>query len=117
MNDLLRSGERAWNLKRAINIRMGLKRENDKLPKALLEPLSDGPAAGYVPPLEAMLDAYYEARGLGSETGKPTPSKLRELGLEWVARDIWKAIRVYLYTFNLLSSRTFRVFACANNWG
>jgi aldehyde:ferredoxin oxidoreductase len=90
VSELLRSGERAWNLKRAINIRMGLKRENDKLPKALLEPLADGPAAGYVPPLEAMLSAYYTRRGWDTETGKPTAIKLAELGLEWVTHDIWK---------------------------
>jgi aldehyde:ferredoxin oxidoreductase len=90
VQDLLHSGERAWNLKRAINIRLGLKRENDKLPKALLEPLADGAAAGYVPPLNAMLTAYYQARGWDPGTGKPTPSKLTELGLEWVLKDIWK---------------------------
>ncbi len=89
LSDLLRTGERAWTLKRVINIRMGLKRENDKLPKALLEPLPDGPAAGYVPPLEKMLPAYYEARGWDLKTGKPTADKLKELGLEWVTPDIW----------------------------
>jgi aldehyde:ferredoxin oxidoreductase len=90
VSELLRSGERAWNLKRAINIRNGLKRDNDKLPKALLEPLADGPAAGYVPPLKAMLTAYYYARGWDAEAGKPIPSKLAELGLDWVTQDIWK---------------------------
>jgi aldehyde:ferredoxin oxidoreductase len=59
VEDLLRSGERGWNLKRAINNRLGLTRANDKLPKALLHPLDDGPSAGYVPPLEEMLSAYY----------------------------------------------------------
>ncbi|HEX7620471.1 MAG TPA: aldehyde ferredoxin oxidoreductase family protein [Anaerolineales bacterium] len=90
VNDLLRCGERGWNLKRIINNRMGLTSSNDKLPKALLQPLADGPAAGYVPPLEEMLTAYYQARGWDPETGKPTPKKLAELGLEWVAQDIWK---------------------------
>jgi aldehyde:ferredoxin oxidoreductase len=90
VNDLLRCGERGWNLKRAINNRMGLTSSNDKLPKALLQPLADGPAAGYVPPLEEMLTAYYQARGWDPETGKPTTKKLAELGLEWVAQDIWK---------------------------
>ncbi len=89
VDGLLLCGERAWTLKRAINIRMGLKRENDKLPKALLEPLSDGPAAGYIPPLQEMLASYYEARGWDIQTGKPTPSKLTELGMEWVIKDIW----------------------------
>ncbi|MBT4003286.1 MAG: aldehyde ferredoxin oxidoreductase family protein, partial [Chloroflexi bacterium] len=45
--DYLEAGERAWNLKRAINNNLGLRRENDRLPKSLLEPLSDGGAAGY----------------------------------------------------------------------
>jgi aldehyde:ferredoxin oxidoreductase len=79
-----------WNLKRAINNRLGLSRENDKLPKALLEPYPDGGSAGYVPPFIEMLEAYYTARGWDPETGKPTPQKLAELNLEWVAQDIWK---------------------------
>jgi aldehyde:ferredoxin oxidoreductase len=90
LDDLLRCGERGWNLKRIINIHMGLTRANDKLPKALLEPLTDGPVAGYVPPLESMLVAYYDARGWDQETGKPTIKKLDELGLKWVVQDIWK---------------------------
>ena len=90
MEDLFRAGERAWNLKRAINNRLGLTRENDKLPKALLEPYQEGGSAGYVPPVKEMLEAYYLARGWDPETGKPTPKKLAELGLEWVTPDIWK---------------------------
>jgi aldehyde:ferredoxin oxidoreductase len=86
---MLRSGERAWNLKRAINNRLGLKRENDKLPKALLEPLADGPVAGFVPDLEAMLVAYYDVRGWDPVTGRPTREKLLALGLEDVAADLW----------------------------
>ena len=47
VEEMMRSGERGWNLKRAINNRLGLTRENDKLPKALLEPLREGGAEGY----------------------------------------------------------------------
>jgi aldehyde:ferredoxin oxidoreductase len=89
VNGLLRCGERGWTLKRAINNRMGLTRLNDKLPKALLEPLADGPAAGYVPPLDEMLAAYYVARGWDPETGKPTREKLAALGMQAVADDLW----------------------------
>ncbi len=88
VDDLLHCGERGWNLKRAINNRLGLTRINDTLPKALLQPLDDGPSAGYVPPLEEMLSAYYSARGWDPVTGKPSHKKLVELGLEWVSRDI-----------------------------
>ncbi len=82
IEDMMKCGERAWNLKRLINNRMGLTRANDKLPKALLEPAPDGGSAGYVPDIEGMLLAYYQARGWDTETGKPTREKLLELGLD-----------------------------------
>jgi len=89
VEDMMLAGERAWNLKRAINNRMGLTRANDKLPKALLTPLPDGGSEGFVPDLENMLIAYYEARGWDKETGRPSREKLFELGMEDVARDLW----------------------------
>ena len=90
VSDILRAGERGWNLKRAINNRMGLSRANDKLPKALLEPYPEGGAAGYKIPFEEMLAAYYAARGWDPETGRPTKEKLLALGLADVANDLWK---------------------------
>ena len=89
IEDMMKAGERAWNLKRAINNRMGLTRANDKLPKALLEPFTDGGSAGFVLDFEGMLSAYYEARGWDLETGKPSREKLIELGLDNVAQDLW----------------------------
>jgi aldehyde:ferredoxin oxidoreductase len=89
VEDMMKAGERGWNLKRAINNRMGLTRANDKLPKALLEPFPDGGSAGFVPDFNAMLSAYYEARGWDMESGKPSHEKLLELGLEDVANDLW----------------------------
>jgi aldehyde:ferredoxin oxidoreductase len=89
VEDMLKCGERGWNIKRAINNRMGLTAANDRLPKALLEPFPDGGSAGYVPDIEAMLCAYYEARGWDRETGKPSREKLLELGLEDIAKDLW----------------------------
>ncbi|MHB8778271.1 MAG: aldehyde ferredoxin oxidoreductase family protein [Anaerolineales bacterium] len=89
MEDLMKSGERAWNLKRAINNRMGLTAANDKLPKALLEPYHKGGAKGFAPDLKGMLAAYYEARGWDLVTGKPSKEKLLELGLQDIAKDLW----------------------------
>jgi aldehyde:ferredoxin oxidoreductase len=89
LDDMLRAGERAWNLKRVINNRLGLTRANDKLPKAFLEPYLEGGAAGYVPDIGAMLEAYYTARGWDTVTGYPTQGKLRELGLEWATEELW----------------------------
>jgi aldehyde:ferredoxin oxidoreductase len=89
VDDMLRCGERGWNLKRAINNRLGLTRENDKLPKALLEPYAEGGAEGYVIPFDEMIKAYYAARGWDPGTGRPTNEKLLSLGLDDVAKDLW----------------------------
>jgi len=87
--DLMKSGERAWNLKRAINNRMGLTRANDKLPKVFLEPHQEGGAAGFALDIDGMLSAYYEARGWDTQTGRPSKEKLVELGLPEIAKDLW----------------------------
>ncbi|HLO33883.1 MAG TPA: aldehyde ferredoxin oxidoreductase family protein [Anaerolineales bacterium] len=90
VEDMLKCGERGWNLKRAINNRMGLTRAQDKLPKALLEPFPDGGSAGFEIDLPGMLSAYYEARGWDAESGKPTAEKLFQLGLDEIAKDLWE---------------------------
>jgi aldehyde:ferredoxin oxidoreductase len=89
LEDMMRCGERGWNIKRAINNRMGLTAENDRLPKAMLEPFPDGGSAGYVPDIDGMLFGYYQARGWDEETGKPSREKLVQLGLDDVANDLW----------------------------
>jgi aldehyde:ferredoxin oxidoreductase len=83
------AGERGWNLKRAINIRLGLRQENDRLPDALLTPFPPGGGSeGYVPPFQEMLQAYYTARGWDPKSGFPTQAKLETLGLGWVLKDL-----------------------------
>ena len=78
---LMRTGERGWQLKRLVNLSLGLRPEDDRLPKHLLQPLPDGGAAGYVPPIDEMLRAYYGIRAWEPAGGWPTGAKLRELGL------------------------------------
>jgi aldehyde:ferredoxin oxidoreductase len=90
LDELRQVGERAWNLKRAINHRLGLTRANDRLPKALLTPYAEGGSAGLVPDFPAMLSAYYAARGWDEATGRPTRATLERLGLGNVADDIWR---------------------------
>ena len=85
--DLLRVGERAWNLKRMINFNLGLTRACDRLPAPLLRAYPDGGAAGYLIPFDEMLAAYYAARSWDPETGAPLLQKLDELALKWVVKD------------------------------
>jgi aldehyde:ferredoxin oxidoreductase len=91
LKELMLAGERGWNLKRAINNRLGLTRRNDKLPKALLIPYSDHPsgADNYAPDFEKMIEAYYDVRGWDDITGYPKKEKLISLGLEWLVEDLW----------------------------
>jgi aldehyde:ferredoxin oxidoreductase len=84
LKDLLRCGERGWNLKRMINCRLGLTRGNDTLPKAMRIPYDDLSIHDqFAPDLDEMLQAYYLARGWDEATGRPTPQKLAELDLNW----------------------------------
>jgi aldehyde:ferredoxin oxidoreductase len=82
VKELMRFGERGLNLKRLINMRMGLEGANDRLPKRLLEPYEEGGSAGFVPDLEGLLHGYYMERGWDPSTGRPTPEKLADLGLD-----------------------------------
>jgi aldehyde:ferredoxin oxidoreductase len=87
--DFMLAGERAWNLKRAINNRLGLTRAYDKLPKLFLQAYSEGGAEGYIPKIGEMLDAYYLARSWDLSSGYPARNKLLQLGLEWVVPDLY----------------------------
>jgi aldehyde:ferredoxin oxidoreductase len=81
LTELLRAGERASNVKRMYNVRVGFTRKEDTLPQRILsEKFTEGGAAGYLPNLEKMLDEYYQYRKWSND-GIPLPSKLRELGL------------------------------------
>jgi aldehyde:ferredoxin oxidoreductase len=92
IGDFRTSGERVYNLMRMFCVREGIDRTKDVLPGRLTsDPLPDGPAEGMVidtQTIEMLKDAYYELRGWDKTTGKPTPQKLRELGLEELAADL-----------------------------
>ncbi len=83
------AGERIWNLERAFNCREGFTRADDRLPERFLrESHTEGPLAGQVSELEAMLDEYYEVRGWDKTTGRPTRETLERLGLKAEADEL-----------------------------
>ncbi|MCW5881627.1 MAG: aldehyde ferredoxin oxidoreductase family protein [Anaerolineae bacterium] len=87
-------GERAWNLKRIFNNRRGLSRHHDKLPKLLMEPMYVGGTEGVVPDFHAMLREYYDIRGWDWTSGRPTPAKLSQLGLDFALSELWPAVQL-----------------------
>jgi len=79
--DMLKIGERIWNLERLFNNAAGLTRADDSLPPRITsEPLTAGMSKGHVVDLPPMLEEYYQLRGWDDQ-GRPTPEKLRDLGL------------------------------------
>jgi aldehyde:ferredoxin oxidoreductase len=82
LEDMMRTGERGWTIKRVINNHLGLIRRNDVLPKAFLVPYEDEPD-GFVPDFNGMLEAYYNTRMWDLKTGFPQVKKMVELNLDW----------------------------------
>jgi len=79
--EVMRIGERIWNVQKLFNLKVGYTKHDDTLPRRLLtEPLKEGAPTGRVWQREPLLDEYYAARGWDTE-GVPTTEKLRELGL------------------------------------
>ena len=87
--ELLAAGDRSINIKRAVSNKLGLTREQDRMPRILTTALGEGTAAGVEPDLEKMLKGYYQFRGWDWATGRPTKEKLLELGLNQVAAEVY----------------------------
>lgn len=80
--ELERIGWRIITLERLFNVREGLRRAEDRLPKRLLtEPLPDGPNRGAVVPLEDLLNEGYSALGWDPESGVPLCRVAEEIDL------------------------------------
>jgi aldehyde:ferredoxin oxidoreductase len=80
-DDVLRLGERIFNFKRMINLKLGITAADDTLPRRFLEePRPSGGAEGVLPDLDAMMVDYYRIRGWTPE-GVPGQDRLSELDL------------------------------------
>jgi aldehyde:ferredoxin oxidoreductase len=100
-DDMKKAAERIWNLFKAINVREGFSRKDDRFPPRWLEPMK-GPDGEDIPvttcegrsvsvdTFNRMLDEYYEERGWDIRKGIPTKEKLTELDLADIAADLEK---------------------------
>lgn len=80
-HDLMRVGERIFNLQRQINVNDGIDRTDDRLPPKMYQPGEAGTREGEIPePFEKSLLEYYDHRGW-SNSGIPKESKAAELGI------------------------------------
>jgi aldehyde:ferredoxin oxidoreductase len=91
---LMTRGEAITNLAKCFNLREGATRDDDHPPpKYFKEAHTRGPNKGVTldeKGFQTLLSGYYEARGW-DEKGIPTDEKLKELGIEFVKKEIEKA--------------------------
>ncbi len=86
LDELVLLGERIFNLKRLLNLKLGMvPRRDEVMPKLLTVPYGEGATGGFVPDWEMMLREYYAVRDWDWESGRPSAAKLAELGLSDLA--------------------------------
>ena len=87
--------ERIVNLKRCFNLREGVGKESEVLPKRFTEEaMPTGPSKGQVCDLEPMLREYYMYRGWDYRSGLPYEETLERLGLDYVANTLKRRYRL-----------------------
>lgn len=86
--ELMKIGERGFNLKRGFNVRCGIRRKDDTLSPKMFKAVEKGGHAGQVPELEKMLDDYYNLRRWTAD-GIPTKELLLDLDLPELAKELW----------------------------
>ncbi|MDO8124105.1 MAG: aldehyde ferredoxin oxidoreductase family protein [Candidatus Hermodarchaeota archaeon] len=89
IEEMMHIGARLVTLKRCFNVREGISRKDDRLPRRFThEPFPSGPSKGQTVDLEPMLDEYYTLYDWDVKTGIPTYNTLQTLGLEDIAKDL-----------------------------
>ena len=88
--EVLKTGQRINTMRQAFNIREGLTTPF-KYPERMLgkPPKTVGPRAGVTMEPEDVYTEYYQEMGWDTETGKPTKETLLELGMDFVADELY----------------------------
>jgi aldehyde:ferredoxin oxidoreductase len=84
-------GRRTAAVFRAVRLRCGIGTDRERPSTRYGSTPHDGPAKGQAvsEQWERMVDTWYAKVGYDRKTGKPLPKTLQDLGLDWLARDLW----------------------------
>jgi aldehyde:ferredoxin oxidoreductase len=82
IKELLMTGERIQTLRQLFSLREGLDPGDLSLPRRLTEPATTGPYKDVPVDFGILRRQYYEAIGWDPDTGYPTESRLKELGIQ-----------------------------------
>jgi aldehyde:ferredoxin oxidoreductase len=83
INEIKLYGERILTMKRLFNYKMGLMPEDDRLPKILLRPFSNGGSAGRTPDFKKLKKLFYKYREWDPKTGIPSGNKIKSLNIRF----------------------------------
>lgn len=90
--ELMKLGERSINMARIFNHREGFTSKDDTLPEVFYQDFKGGPLDGQgainKKDFEKAIRLRYELMGWNPDTGIPTPTKLIELGLDWLIDEV-----------------------------
>jgi aldehyde:ferredoxin oxidoreductase len=88
--ELIRTGERITNVRQAFNVREGLKMPFHYPDRMMgIPPKAVGPRAGLTFTEEEVFNEYLKEMDWDLKTGKPSKTRLLELGLDDVAEALW----------------------------
>jgi aldehyde:ferredoxin oxidoreductase len=89
--DAIRFGRRTAAILRAVRLRCGIGVDREKPSVRYGSTPHDGPAKGQAigEQWDRMIEVWYSKVGYDRKTGKPLPRTLKDLGLDWLARDLW----------------------------
>jgi aldehyde:ferredoxin oxidoreductase len=90
--DAIRMGRRTAAILRAFNLRCGIGTDLEYPSARYGSQPVDGPAKDHnvMDQWERMREVWYETVGYDIKTGKPTRETLKKLGLDWLAKDLWR---------------------------
>jgi aldehyde:ferredoxin oxidoreductase len=90
-DEAMRFGRRTAAVLRAVRLRCGILPDVEKPSTRYGSTPHDGPAKGQAisAQWDKMVATWYAGVGYDRKTGKPLPETLKNLGLEWLAKDLW----------------------------
>jgi aldehyde:ferredoxin oxidoreductase len=90
--EAMRFGRRTAAILRAFNLRCGIGPDLEYPSERYGSQPVDGPAKDHhvMKQWDHMLDVWYATVGYDRKTGKPKPDTLKTLGLDWLAKELWR---------------------------
>lgn len=92
LEEMMKSGERIFDLKRCFQNLWGIRKKDDTLPARLRGGILDGPTVGLVNPIDELVDEYYTLRGL-KENGCLKAEVMERLNIPKHIADAVNAIK------------------------